>query len=115
MKILKLYVCEICGSEWRDEKSAANCEAYGVPLKSAPWELGGLVKLKNRSEGYTVAVVISAKILLFFGSSHMWHLGLDRAVRLDHQWEDSAVEVFDMYVLPESRTKLMERKDNFAS
>ena len=112
MKQVTLYICEICGTEWRDQDRAAQCEARGTPTKKAPWEIGGEVKLKNRNKGYTLAVVKGARIAIFAGLTHEWVLELDRQVYLDHAWDDQSDEVFDFYVLSPERAASMERMDN---
>ena len=112
MRQVTVYICEICGTEWRDQDLASKCEARGTPPKNAPWEIGGEVKLKNRNKGYTLAVVKGARVSSFSGISHMWMLELDRHVYLDHAWEDQSDEVFDLYVLSPERAAGMERMDN---
>lgn len=111
----EIYLCEVCGSEWFSRELAEKCEALGIPKQSARWEIGGEVKLKNRSEGYTLAIVKGARIALFSGVAHAWKLHLDRGVYLDQHWEESTNEVFDLYVLTEELARGMKRKDNFGT
>ncbi|SRR5579871_945008 len=112
MKQVTLYVCEICGTEWRDKDLAARCEARGTPAKKVPWEIGGEVKLKNRNKGYTLAVVKGARVANFSDLAHEWMLELDRQVYLDHAWDDQTDQVFELYVLSPERAAGMERMDN---
>ena len=41
MKTIQVYVCEICGVEYREEQAARDCEAQGVPQLSV--EVGDIV------------------------------------------------------------------------
>lgn len=112
MKQIMLYVCEICGTEFREQDRAAKCEASGTPTKKLPWEIGSEVKLKNRNKGYTLAVVKGARVVNYSYFTHEWMLELDREVYLDHKWEEPSSQVFEFYVLPEEKAVGMERMDN---
>lgn len=132
VKVNTRYECEVCKHEWKFQKLAELCEKYQcLPLNT---KIGDEVKLRNRNNGYTVAVVKDiciipnhfilepkdeghlASLLSFFEKKIEFHrrvLRLDREVTLDHKWEDSTSSIDPYsYVLSDDEAKDMERDDN---
>ena len=56
MKMTKRYVCEICGTEYRDEKMAVNCEKG----HRTPVEITGMryAPITNDATGYPQYIIV---------------------------------------------------------
>ncbi len=121
MRTITNYQCEVCGSMYDRQEFAFACEEH-EPACPSHVRVGAEVRLENRNEGYTLAVVkglalrqtLSAQMCPALCETwHEWWMELDRRVRLDHKWEEeqSWVPVVPYALTPEA-SALMERKDN---
>lgn len=130
MKTIITYVCEICNSSYSTVEFAQACEQSTPPPKF--YEIGQEIKLKNRSAGYTLAIIKALHLVQsYFAHSqnyftqsdvtkkelsnihrHEWQLELDREVYLDYCWERSTNLIPSYYILKGDHPQAKIRDDN---